>query len=87
MGDHLAGRKLVPVTTDHPEFRRCQQETTSRVTQLLAVNGKRSVDSFHRELGKLLWDQCGMSRSAKGLEMAIQKIRSLREEFPSPSQP
>lgn len=81
MGDHLASRKLSAVTTDHPEFRRSQEDTRNRVNQLLAVNGKRTVDSFHRELGKVLWELCGMSRSARGLETAIQKIRSLRDEF------
>jgi succinate dehydrogenase / fumarate reductase flavoprotein subunit len=81
VADHLASRKLPPVTTDHPEFRRCQEETGARVSRMLAVDGRRSVDSFHRELGKILWEYCGMSRSAKGLESAIQKISSLREEF------
>jgi succinate dehydrogenase / fumarate reductase flavoprotein subunit len=81
VGDHLASKKLGPVTTDHPEFRRCQEETGSRIRQMLAVNGKRSVESLHRELGKILWEYCGMSRSAKGLETAMQKIRSLRDEF------
>jgi succinate dehydrogenase / fumarate reductase flavoprotein subunit len=81
VGDHLASRKFAPVTTDHLDFRRCQEETRSRINQMLSVNGKRSVDSFHRELGKQMWDFCGMSRSAKGLETVIQKIRSLREEF------
>jgi len=81
VGDHLASRKLAAVTTDHPEFRRCQEETGARVNRMLGVNGSRSVDSIHRELGKILWDYCGMSRSAKGLETAIQKIRALREEF------
>jgi succinate dehydrogenase / fumarate reductase flavoprotein subunit len=81
IADHLATKKLAPVTTDHPEFRRCQEETANKVKQLLAIKGKRSVDSFHRELGKTLWEYCGMSRSAKGLETAIQKIRALRSEF------
>jgi succinate dehydrogenase / fumarate reductase flavoprotein subunit len=81
VGDHLASKKLPVVTTDHPEFRRCTEETRSRVDKLLAVNGRRSVDSFHRELGKLLWEYCGMARNAKGLETAIQKIRGLKEEF------
>ncbi|MSR59582.1 MAG: fumarate reductase/succinate dehydrogenase flavoprotein subunit [Planctomycetaceae bacterium] len=81
VGDHLASRKLPAVTTDHPEFRRCIDETRTRVETMLKVNGRRSVDSFHRELGKLLWDYCGMARNAKGLETAIQKIRGLREEF------
>jgi len=81
VGDHLASKKLPAVTTDHAEFRRCQEETSGRIQQMLAVNGKRSVESFHRELGKTLWEYCGMSRSAKGLETAIQKIRALRDEF------
>jgi succinate dehydrogenase / fumarate reductase flavoprotein subunit len=81
VGDHLASRKLPPVTTDHPEFQRCLDETRSKIQRLLSINGRRSVDSFHRELGKLMWDYCGMSRSAKGLEAVIQKISGLREEF------
>jgi len=81
VGDHLASRKLAPVSTDHPEFERCVSETRSRIYRLLNVNGKRSADSFHRELGKLMWEFCGMSRSEKGLQQVIQKIRGLREEF------
>ena len=81
IADHLATKKLDPVTTDHPEFRRCHEETSAKLKQMLAINGKRSVDSFHRELGKTLWEYCGMSRSAKGLETAIQKITALRNEF------
>ena len=50
-------------------------------TKLLAIRGKRTVDSFHRELGKIMWDDCGMSRNAAGLKEAIGKIRALREEF------
>ena len=52
-----------------------------RVKKFLGIKGKRTVDSFHRELGKLCWDYCGMARNAKGLEGAIQKIQGLREEF------
>jgi len=81
VGDHLVSKKLAAVNTDHPEFRRCQDETGSRISQMLSIGGKRSVESFHRELGKILWEYCGMSRSAKGLETAMQKIRTLREEF------
>ena len=80
VADHLA-RKLPPVTVNHPEFRRCQDETRGRVESMLKVGGRRSVDSIHRELGKVLWEYCGMSRSAKGLETALQKIRSLQSEF------
>ena len=81
VGDHLAGRKFSTVTTDHAEFRRCQEETRNRVNRMLSINGKRSADSFHRELGKLMWEYCGMSRSGKGLETVVQKVRGLREEF------
>jgi succinate dehydrogenase / fumarate reductase flavoprotein subunit len=81
VGDHIASRKLPPVSTDHPEFDRCVGETRARIYKLLNVNGRRSADSFHRELGKLMWDYCGMSRSEKGLQQVIQKIRGLREEF------
>lgn len=81
VGDHLAGTKLPPVTTDHPEFRKTLGEVKGTTDKMLAIKGRRSVDSFHRELGKLLWDYCGMSRNAKGLETVIQKIRGLREEF------
>jgi succinate dehydrogenase flavoprotein subunit len=53
----------------------------NKVNKLLAIKGKRTVDSFHRELGKIVWDYCGMARTAEGLETAIHKIRALREEY------
>lgn len=81
VGDHLASRKLPAVNTEHPEFKKVVAETHARINTLLNIRGKRSVDSFHRELGKTLWDYCGMSRSAKGLQTAIDKIRGLRAEF------
>lgn len=81
VGDHLASRKFSNVTTDHPAFRESVTAVKSQVEKLLAVNGRRSVDSFHRELGHILWDYCGMSRNAKGLNVAIEKIRALRAEF------
>ena len=80
-GNYIASSKLAKVTTDHPEFRKCTEEVKARVDRLLRVNGKRSVDSFHRELGKILWDHVGMSRNAPGLKLAIKKIRALREEY------
>jgi succinate dehydrogenase / fumarate reductase flavoprotein subunit len=68
-------------STDHPEFRKAESEVRARTETLLAINGKRSVDSFHRELGLLLWDKCGMARNAAGLRDALGRIPSLREEF------
>jgi succinate dehydrogenase / fumarate reductase flavoprotein subunit len=66
---------------DHPEFRKAESDVQERTRRLLSINGKRSVDSFHRELGLLLWDKCGMARNAAGLGEALAQIPGLREEF------
>jgi succinate dehydrogenase / fumarate reductase flavoprotein subunit len=68
-------------STDHPEFRKAESEVRTRTEKLLAINGKRSVDSFHRELGLLLWDKCGMARNARGLREALAWIPEMREHF------
>jgi succinate dehydrogenase / fumarate reductase flavoprotein subunit len=81
IGDDLAGQMNRKVTTDRPEFRKAQAEVTDRVTRLLAANGKRSVDSFHRELGQIMWESCGMTRSADGLKRAMREVRHLREQY------
>ncbi len=81
LGDYLATAKLSPVTTDHPEFREAVDTSRAQVTKLLSVNGSRTVDSFHRELGRIMWDYCGMARTAEGLRTALVKIPALREEF------
>lgn len=81
VGNYLASTKLGKVETTHEEVRNtvaCVQQT---IQKLLSIKGKRTVDSFHRELGKIMWDECGMSRTAQGLEKAIGQIRALREEF------
>ena len=69
------------VGTDHPAFDQAEQAATERIDKLLAIKGKRTVDDFHRELGLLLWDHCGMARNAEGLSSAKQKVREIREEF------
>src|SRR5437879_12277379 len=66
---------------DAPEFRDTEKDVRAMNEKLLNLNGTRSLDSFHRELGLLLWDKCGMSRHEKGLREALQKIPKLREEF------
>jgi succinate dehydrogenase / fumarate reductase, flavoprotein subunit len=81
IGHYLAGTKLDKVTTSHPEFRKAEEEVTGRVKTLLSIKGQRTVDSFHKELGKLMWEYCGMGRNEKGLQTALQKIPALREEF------
>ena len=67
--------------TDHPEFEKAETDIRTRIDNLLKINGKRSLDSIHRELGMLLWDKCGMARNEKGLREALGKIPKLREEF------
>lgn len=78
---HLAGRNLQPVSTSDEAFAEAEATARARTDALLAVQGSRTVDSFHRELGLTMWDFCGMARDAEGLQHAITKIRSLREEF------
>ncbi|MGC1294307.1 MAG: fumarate reductase/succinate dehydrogenase flavoprotein subunit [Alloacidobacterium sp.] len=81
VGNYLASNKLGKVETSHEEVRNtvaCVQQT---IQKLFSIKGKRTVDSFHRELGKIMWDECGMSRTAQGLEKAIGQIRTLREEY------
>ena len=81
VGDYLANNKLEKVSDSHPEIRNTVACVEKTLSKLLHINGKRTVDSFHRQLGKIVWDYCGMSRSAAGLQNAIGQIRELREEF------
>jgi succinate dehydrogenase flavoprotein subunit len=81
IGDYLASSKPAKVDANHPECRRIEAEVTVYTRKMLAINGTRTVDSFHRELGKLMWDYCGMGRSAEGLRKALVRIPELRAEF------
>jgi len=81
IGNYVAQAKLPPVSTSDPEVKKVEAEVTEKIKKLLAINGTKSVDAFHRELGRLMWDQCGMSRSRAGLESAIDKVRAMRERF------
>ncbi len=81
VGNHLASVKLPRVTTHHPAFQEAVVDARNRTEKILGVNGDRSVDSIHRQLGHIMWNYCGMSRSAEGLKDAMEQIRSLREEF------
>ena len=81
LGHHFATRKPEKVSTDHPAFKEAVQESKSRIEKMLIVKGNRSVDSFHRELGRIMWNECGMARNAEGLTKAKEQIRALREEF------
>jgi succinate dehydrogenase / fumarate reductase flavoprotein subunit len=79
--NYLASQIGKRPSADSPEFRKTEQDVRVRIEKLLNVNGTRSLDSFHRELGLLLWEKCGMSRHEKGLREALQKIPELRQEF------
>jgi len=81
LGDYIATAKPDKVGTDHPEFARVEDEVKSRIGKLLSIKGSRTVDSIHQELGRLLWDQCGMVRNASGLKSALERIVEIREEF------
>ena len=81
IGDYLAQAKLAPVTQDHPEVRAAEVAANARMKRLVGVNGKRSADSFHRDLGKIMWEQCGMARNTASLTTALHDIGSLKEEF------
>ncbi len=81
IGNYFASEKQPKPKTDHPEFRKALDEVESRTKRLLSIKGKRTVNSFHKELGKIMWDKCGMARSEKSLKEALQLIPALREEF------
>jgi len=81
VGNYLASNKLDKIQTDYAEFKREESEVAAMTNRLLSIKGKRTVTSFHRELGKLMWEYCGMSRNAQGLEFATGKIRELHEEY------
>lgn len=81
IGDYFASNKFIPVKTDHEEFVKEENAQRDLIKRLMSINGKRTVDDFHRQLGKIMWDYVGMSRNAEGLKKAIQMIRDLREEF------
>ncbi|HEU5125926.1 MAG TPA: fumarate reductase/succinate dehydrogenase flavoprotein subunit [Verrucomicrobiae bacterium] len=81
IGNYFASAKQPKPTVSHPEFKKAEEDVRNRITRLLGVKGKRTVTSFHRELGKLLWEKCGMARDEAGLKAALQRIPELREEF------
>jgi succinate dehydrogenase / fumarate reductase flavoprotein subunit len=81
IGNYLATNKFPKADASHPEARNAAACVQQTIDKLLSIKGKRTVDSFHRELGKIMWDECGMSRTASGLEKAIGQIRALRDEF------
>jgi succinate dehydrogenase / fumarate reductase flavoprotein subunit len=81
IGNYLASTKPATVTTDNLAFKDAEQEVVRRTRALLDVKGRRTVDSFHRALGRILWEHCGMARNEAGLRSAIEQIPALRQEF------
>src|SRR5688572_21802642 len=81
IGDYLAGMSNEKVSTDRPEFTEAVKQVTDRINKLLTIKGKKTVDEFHRELGLIMWEYCGMSRKEEGLKLAKKKIQELRAEF------
>ncbi|MCC6252474.1 MAG: fumarate reductase/succinate dehydrogenase flavoprotein subunit [Bacteroidia bacterium] len=82
IGDYLSGEIFTkPIPTDHPAFLESEKAAKDRIEKLLAVKGNKTVDDFHKELGKIMWEYCGMSRNAEGLKKAKQLIKQLRAEF------
>ncbi|MGV9762617.1 fumarate reductase/succinate dehydrogenase flavoprotein subunit [Micromonospora tulbaghiae] len=81
LANYLASGALDKVDASHPEAVAARTEVEDRIKRLLAINGDRTVDSFHRELGQIMWEHCGMERSEAGLRKAIDEIRALREQF------
>ncbi|EJF11709.1 MULTISPECIES: fumarate reductase/succinate dehydrogenase flavoprotein subunit [Pontibacter] len=81
IGDYLAQTPYDKVSTDHPAFKEAEQNVKATTDRLLSIKGNRTVDDFHKALGLLMWDYCGMARNAEGLQFAKQEIRKLRDEF------
>jgi len=81
IGHYFASNKPLKPSTSHPAFRTVEEETKATINKLLSIEGRRTVRSFHRELGRLLWDNCGMARTKDRLAHALKRIPELREEF------
>jgi len=81
IGDYLAGISNEKISTDRPEFKEAMEKVTNNVAKLLSIKGKKTVDEFHKELGHIMWEYCGMSRNDAGLRTAKTKIQELRKEF------
>jgi len=81
IGDYLASNKFEKLDATHAAAREAEANVQSITRKLLEAKGKRSVDSYHRELGKIMWEQCGMARNASGLKQALSEIPALREQY------
>jgi succinate dehydrogenase / fumarate reductase flavoprotein subunit len=82
IGNYLADEIAVkPIPIDHPAFVEAEKAVADRINTLMNIKGKQTVESFHKRLGKIMWEKCGMARNAQGLKEAIEEIRTLKKEF------
>jgi len=81
IGGYLATSRLQKVTTDHAAFKEAENAAKENINKLMTINGNRTAENFHKELGLIVWDYCGMARTEEGLKGAIEKIKTLRDEF------
>ena len=81
IGDYLAQIAPKKVDETHPEFARAKEEVQKRINTILSINGNKTVDYFHKRLGKIMWDKCGMARTEEGLKWAKAEIQALKKEF------
>jgi len=82
IGDYLANEIMTPkISTDHPEFEKAEKAHKELINKIMSIKGKRTVDSFHKALGIIMWDNVGMARNAEGLKKAIEEIKALKVEF------
>lgn len=81
ISEYLAQLKTDKITTEHEEFKKIEKETKDKISKLLLIKGKKTVDEVHRELGQVMWDYVGMSRNAVGLKKAISRIKEIRNDF------
>ncbi len=82
IGNYLADEiRTAAISTDHPAFAEAEKEVADRINHLISIKGSQTVESFHKRLGKIMWDKCGMARSEEGLNQAIAEIRQLKKEF------
>jgi len=82
LGNYLADDiRTTSIPTDHPAFVEAEQKAADRINKLMSIKGTQTVESFHKRLGKIIWDKCGMARNAEGLKQAIEEVRALKAEF------
>jgi succinate dehydrogenase / fumarate reductase flavoprotein subunit len=82
VGNYLsADIKTAPIPLSHPAFEEAEKAVAERINRLMQIKGKQTVESFHKRLGKIMWDKCGMGRNAEGLKSAIEEIQKLKAEF------